>query len=97
MDLSLASFIALVSVITNKPVESQMVVLGSMTLGGNISPISNLAETLQVAFDAGAKKILIPMANVKDIPSVPGELFGKFQTSFYTDPIDAAFKALGML
>lgn len=97
LDLSLASFIALVSVITNKPVESQMVVLGSMTLGGNISPISNLAETLQAAFDAGAKKILIPMANVKDIPSVPGELFGKFQTSFYTDPIDAAFKALGML
>lgn len=97
LDLSLASFIALVSVITNKPVESQMVVLGSMTLGGNISPISNLAETLQVAFDAEAKKILIPMANVKDIPSVPGELFGKFQTSFYTDPIDAAFKALGML
>ncbi len=97
LDLSLASFIALVSVITNKPVESQMVVLGSMTLGGNISPISNLAETLQVAFDAGAKKILIPMANVKDIPSVPGELFGKFQTSFYIDPIDAAFKALGML
>lgn len=97
LDLSLASFIALVSVITNKPVESQMVVLGSMTLGGNISPISNLAETLQVAFDAGAKKILIPMANVKDIPSVPVELFGKFQTSFYTDPIDAAFKALGML
>ncbi len=97
LDLSLASFIALVSVITNKPVESQMVVLGSMTLGGNISPISNLAETLQVAFDAGTKKILIPMANVKDIPSVPGELFGKFQTSFYTDPIDAAFKALGML
>ena len=97
LDLSLASFIALVSVITNKPVESQMVVLGSMTLGGNISPISNLAETLQVAFDAEAKKILIPMANVKDIPSVLGELFGKFQTSFYTDPIDAAFKALGML
>lgn len=97
LDLSLASFIALVSVITNKPVESQMVVLGSMTLGGNISPISNLAETLQVSFDAGAKKILIPMANVKDIPSVPGELFGKFQTSFYTDPVDAAFKALGML
>lgn len=97
LDLSLTSFIALVSVITNKPVESQMVVLGSMTLGGNISPISNLAETLQVAFDAGAKKILIPMANVKDIPSVPGELFGKFQTSFYIDPIDAAFKALGML
>jgi len=32
----------------------------------------------------------------EDIPSVPGELFAKFQTSFYSDPVDAAFKALGV-
>jgi ATP-dependent Lon protease len=33
--------------------------------------------------------------SVSDIPSVPGELFSKFQVSFYADPVDAAFKALG--
>jgi ATP-dependent Lon protease len=29
-------------------------------------------------------------------PTVPGELFAKFQTSFYADPVDAVFKALGV-
>ena len=58
--------------------------------------VENLAESLQVAFDAGAKRILLPMASVKDIPTIPGELFAKFQTGFYADPIDAVFKALGV-
>ena len=35
-------------------------------------------------------------ASVRDIPTIPGELFAKFQTSFYSDPIDAVFKALGV-
>jgi ATP-dependent Lon protease len=79
-----------------KPVMGQLVVVGDMSLGGNIVPGSNIAETLQVAFDSGAKRILLPMSNVNDIPSVPGELFAKFQTSFYSDPVDAVFKALGV-
>ncbi len=43
-----------------------------------------------------AKKILIPMSSVGDIQTIPGELFAKFQTSFYSDPVDGAFKALGV-
>ena len=93
--MSLASFVVLCSGIIGKPVKSQMVVLGSMSLGGSIMPVENLAESLQVALDAGAKSILLPMASVNDIPTVPGELFAKFQTSFYSDPRDAAFKSLG--
>ena len=79
-----------------KPLQSQLAVLGSMSLGGSIIPVENLAESLQVAFDAGAKRILLPMASVTDIPTIPGELFAKFQTSFYSDPTDAVFKALGV-
>jgi predicted ATP-dependent Lon-type protease len=48
------------------------------------------------AFDAGAKRLLLPMASVKDIPTIPGELFAKFQTGFFADPVDAVFKALGV-
>lgn len=73
-----------------------MVVLGDMSLGGTIVPAANLAEILQVSFDSGAKKILIPMSSVGDIQTIPGELFAKFQTGFYSDPVDAAFKALGV-
>ena len=94
--MTLATFVALCSGVLGKPVQSQMVVLGSMSLGGSSIPVENLAESLQVAFDAGAKRILLPMASVGDIPTIPGELFAKFQTSFYSDPRDAAFKSLGV-
>ncbi|HDH04535.1 MAG TPA: protease Lon-related BREX system protein BrxL [Nitrospirae bacterium] len=94
--LTLAAFVSFCSGLMAKPVQSQMVVLGNMSLGGSIMPVENIAETLQVAFDSGAKRILIPMNSVKDIPSIPGELFAKFQTSFYSDPVDAVFKALGV-
>jgi len=94
--MTLASFVALCSGAFGKPLQPQMVVLGSMSLGGNLVPVENLAESLQVALDAGAKRILLPMASVKDIPTIPGELFAKFQTGFYADPTDAVFKALGV-
>ena len=94
--MTLSAFVALCSGVFGKPIQQQMVILGSMSLGGNIVPVENLAESLQVAFDAGAKRLLLPMASVKDIPTIPGELFAKFQTGFFADPVDAVFKALGV-
>jgi ATP-dependent Lon protease len=94
--MTLAAFVALCSGILGKPVQQQLVVLGTMSLGGSIISVENLAESLQVAFDSGAKRLLLPMASVKDIPTIPGELFAKFQTGFYSDPTDAVFKALGV-
>ena len=93
---TLIGFVAFCSGILQKPVQGQLVVLGDMSLGGSIVPVENLAECLQMAFDCGAKRILLPMASVKDIPTIPGALFAKFQTSFYSDPVDAVFKALGV-
>ena len=94
--MTMSAFIALCSAILGKPVQPQLVILGSMSLGGSVIPVESIAESLQVAHDAGAKRVLLPMSSVTDIPSVPGELFAKFQTSFYSDPRDAAFKALGV-
>jgi len=94
--LTMSAYVALCSALIAKSLESQLVVLGSMSLGGNIIPVEDLAASLQVAADAGAKRLLLPMASVGDIPSIPGELFAKFQTSFYADPRDAVFKALGV-
>ena len=53
-------------------------------------------DKAKLHLDAGAKRILLPMASVKDIPTIPGELFAKFQTGFYADASDAVFKALGV-
>ena len=95
-ELALCAFIALCGASLRKPVQSQMCVLGNMSIGGTISKVEELANTLQVCFDAGAKKILLPMSSAIDIATVPADLFAKFQTSFYTSPEDAVFKALGI-
>jgi len=91
-----AGLVAFSSALTGKPVQSQMVVLGDMSLGGTVEKVDGLAETLQLALDAGARKVLLPMTNAADIATVPPELFTKFQTSFYSDPVDAVYKALGL-
>ncbi len=94
--LALSSLVAFASGLLGKPLQSQMVVMGDMSLGGSVTPVESLAECLQVAFDAGAKKVALPMSSAADIPTIPAELFTKFQTSFYADPVDAVFKALGV-
>ena len=67
-----------------------------MSIGGTINRVEELASTLQVVFDAGAKRILIPMSSAGDIPTVPAELFAKFQISFYSSPEDAVIQAVGI-
>ena len=94
--LALPSLVAFASGLLGRSVQNQMVVLGDMSLGGNVTPVESIAECLQVAFDAGAKKVALPMSSAADIPTIPVELFTKFQTSFYADPVDAVFKALGI-
>lgn len=95
-DISLASFVAMCSSALKKPMLGSLVILGSMSIGGTIGKVEELANTLQVCFDSGAKKILLPMSSAGDISSVPSDLFSKFNISFYNDPEDAVFKALGI-
>lgn len=95
-ELSLAAIIAMSSGALIKSVQSQLAILGSVSIGGTINKVADLANVLQVCFDAGAKKILLPMINAADIPMVPPELFAKFQIMFYSNAEDAIFKALGV-
>lgn len=95
--LSLAAIIAMCSGALMKPVQSQFAVLGSISIGGTVNKVEDLANTLQVCFDSGAKKILLPMVNAVDIGTVPPELFAKFQIMFYSGAEDAVFKALGVV
>lgn len=95
-ELGLAAFVSLCSGALRKPVQSQLVILGSMTIGGTITKVEELASVLQVCLDSGAKRVLIPMASAVDIPTVPADLFSRFQISFYNSPEDCVFKALGV-
>ena len=94
--LSLSTRIALCSIALNKPTLSSMAVLGDMSVSGTVSKVENLANTLQVWLDSGAKRILLPTVSAVDIGTVPSELIGTFNLVFYQDASDAVFKALGV-
>lgn len=94
--LSLSTLIALCSIALNKPTLSSMAVLGDISVSGTVSKVENLANTLQVCLDSGAKRILLPTVSAVEIGTVPSELIGTFNLVFYQDASDAVFKALGV-
>lgn len=94
--LTLATFIALCSVATNRKVLPSLAILGNFSLGGTVDKIQNLADTLQVCLDNGAKKLLIPMSSYADIGLVPSDLLVKFTLIPYNTPEEAVMKAFGI-
>ncbi|MEG1781093.1 MAG: protease Lon-related BREX system protein BrxL [Clostridium sp.] len=94
--LSLGTLIAMCSAALLKPTISGLAILGSISIGGTVTKVDELANTLQVCLDSGAKKVLIPITSASDMGSVPPELMGKFSLIFYQTPEDAVFKALGV-
>jgi ATP-dependent Lon protease len=95
--LTLMAFVSLCSSALNLPVQDSLALVGNVTIGGVQQKVTNLADVLQVAFDAGAKRVLMPAANATDIATVPPDLFARFQINFYSGPEDAVRKAVGRL
>jgi len=95
-DLTLPAVVAICSVALNKPAVSSLAVLGNLSIGGTIIKVEELANTLQVCLDSGAKKVLLPITSAVDLPTVPSELIGCFNIIFYQSAEDAVFKALGV-
>lgn len=94
--LSLPTLIAICSIALGKPMISSTTVLGEISIGGSMIKVSELANTLQMCLDSGAKKILLPITSASDLSTVPPELMGHFNIIFYQSAEDAVFKALGV-
>ena len=94
--LTLPTLIAMCSAALQKPTLSGLAVLGDISISGTILKVEELANTLQVCLDSGAKKILIPITSAVDMATVPAELMGAFSIIFYNTPQEAVFKALGV-
>lgn len=94
--LAMPTLIALASIALSKPVQSSMVVLGEMSISGTLIKVEELANSLQVCLDSGAKKVLLPITSAADLGTVPAELIGCFNLIFYSSAEDAVFKALGV-
>lgn len=94
--LALPTLIALSSVALGKPVASSLAVLGEISIAGTLIKVDELANSLQVCLDSGAKKVLLPIVSAADIGAVPSDLIGCFNLIFYSSAEDAVYKALGV-
>jgi ATP-dependent Lon protease len=91
-----AFFVALYSLLRERQVQAGLVVLGEMTIQGNILPVRSLVEPLQVIMDNGAKRVLVPIGNQRQFMQVPPDILERVDPVFYSEPLAAALKALGM-
>jgi hypothetical protein len=73
--------------------QARVVILGGLSIQGNIKPMRSLAEPLQVAMDNGARKALIPLENKRNFLEVSGDIVERVDPVFFYDPIMAAMKA----
>jgi len=94
--LALPTLIALCSIALGRPAVSSLAVLGEISISGTILKVDELANSLQVCLDSGAKKVLLPITSAADLGTVPPELVGSFNLIFYNSAEDAVFKALGV-
>lgn len=93
-DLGVAFYIGLISAILSRPVAGGLVILGQMSIHGVLSRVEGLGDKIRIALDAGAKRVMLPTENRRDFAELPAEIIDKLQIDFYSDPLQAAFKAL---
>lgn len=65
---------ALVSALSNRPVDCHIGMTGEITLRGSVLPIGGLREKSIAANRSGLKKIFIPAENERDIEDIPEEV-----------------------
>ncbi|MFB1488525.1 MULTISPECIES: protease Lon-related BREX system protein BrxL [unclassified Thiocapsa] len=95
-DAGIALVAAVYSALKRQSVQAGLVILGDLSIQGNIKAVRSLAEPLQVAMDNGARRALVPLENKRSFLEVSGEIVERVDPVFYSDPMTAAVKALGM-
>ncbi|MFP4492426.1 MAG: protease Lon-related BREX system protein BrxL [Puniceicoccaceae bacterium] len=95
-EIGMALLVALFSAAKQASVKPAMIILGELSIQGNIKGLSSLSEVLGTGMDNGAKSALIPIANKRNFLEVSGDVVERVDPVFYSDPVAGAFKALGV-
>lgn len=95
-EAGIALVVAVYSAIKKSPAIAGLIVLGDLSIQGNIKAVQSLVEPLQMAMENGAKRALIPLENKRNFLEVSGEIMEKVDPIFYSDPQTAAMKALAL-
>jgi len=95
-EAGIALVVAVYSAIKKHSILAGLVILGDLSIQGNIKSVRSLSEPLQVAMDNGARRALIPLENKRNFLEVSGDIVERVDPIFFSDPMTAAMKALGI-
>lgn len=96
-EISVAEVVGLFSGLANRPVLPSLVICGRVVMSGSMMPItSELDEIFVAAINAGAKRIMLPVESSDRYDKLKPELKNAISAIFYSTPLDAAKKALGV-
>ncbi len=96
-EVSVAEVVGLFSGLTNRAVLPGLVICGRVVMSGSMMPITTeLDEIFVTAANAGAKKILLPEESRARYEQLRSDLKEEIVPLFYSTPLDAVKKALGV-
>jgi ATP-dependent Lon protease len=91
-----AMFLAIVSLLTGKPVRSEVAMTGEISLRGLVLPIGGLKEKVLAALRAGITTVMLPARNKKDLDDVPPEARAKLRFVLLERVEQALEEAVGL-
>ncbi|HEV8713119.1 MAG TPA: S16 family serine protease, partial [Candidatus Binatia bacterium] len=95
-DAGVALVVAIYSAIKKHPALPALLLLGDLSIQGNIKAVRSLAEPLRISMDNGARRALIPIENKRHFLDVSADIMERVDPIFYNDPLIAAMKSLGI-
>lgn len=95
-EAGVALIVAVYSAIKRQSVLAGALILGDLSIQGNIKSLRSLSEPLQVGMDNGARRALIPLENKRNFLEVSGDIVERVDPIFFSDPVTAAVKAMGL-
>ena len=81
--------VALVSLVTRRPIRPAVAMTGEITLRGKVLPVGGIKEKVLAAARSGVKTVLLPEQNRKDLIDVPTEVRHKLRFRFVRTIADA--------
>lgn len=92
----MALVVAIYSALKKQGAIPALLILGDLSIQGNLKPVTSLAEPLQIGMENGARRALIPIENKRHFLEVSADIMERVDPIFYGDPLTAAMKALNI-
>jgi ATP-dependent Lon protease len=92
-----AMFVALSSLLTGRPVRSDVAMTGEISLRGLVLPIGGVKEKVLAALRAGIKTVMLPARNQRDLEDIPADVREQLQLVWVEDVDQAIATALSAI